>query len=126
MFGYIDGFVFPILRKDLNEYRLVAEKIANIWKEYGALEYVEYVGDDMSLEGTRSFIDMVKAKDDETVVFGWVVFPSKEVRDSANKQVPHDSRMSELIISLINPQGEIFDAGRMVYGGFKPLVQSDG
>jgi uncharacterized protein YbaA (DUF1428 family) len=125
MANYIDGFVLPVPRIHLNEYKSVAEKAAEIWKEYGALAYFEYVGEDLKLEGTRSFIEVVDLKDDEVVVFGWVIFPSKEIRDTANKQVPADSRMAELVAPLTEPKRLIFDAERMVYGGFQPLVQSD-
>lgn len=125
MNNYIDGFVFPIPKIHLEEYKNVAEKVAEIWKEYGALAYFEFVGDDLSLEGTKSFIDSVKTTDDEEVVFGWVVFPSKEIRDLANKKVPLDPRMNELVAPLMNPKKLIFDASRMIYGGFKSLVQSD-
>ena len=97
---YIDGFVFPVPRIYLSEYRNVAEKVAEIWREYGALAYYEYVGEDLNLEGTRSFIDVVGVKDDEVIVFGWVVFPSKETRDLANEQVPNDPRMSDLGCSI--------------------------
>lgn len=125
MANYIDGFVFPVPRIHLSEYRSVAEKVAEIWKEHGALAYFEFVGDDLSLEGTRSFVETVDAKADEEIVFGWVVFPSKEVRDLANKKVPEDPRMAELVAPLNNPEKLIFDASRMIYGGFKPLVQSN-
>ena len=125
MENYIDGFVPPVPRIYLNEYKSVVEKVAEIWKEYGALAYFEYVGEDLKLEGTRSFIELVNLKEDEIIVFGWVVFPSKEIRDRANKQVPIDSRMTELVAPLINPKRLIFDAERMVYGGFQPLVQSN-
>ncbi|MEP0116792.1 DUF1428 family protein [Reichenbachiella sp.] len=77
----------------------------------------------MNLEGTRSFIEAVDVKDDEVIVFGWVVFPSKETRDLANEQVPNDSRMSDLVAPLTQSTRLIFDASRMVYGGFQPLVQ---
>ncbi|QQS28250.1 MAG: DUF1428 family protein [Sphingobacteriales bacterium] len=125
MKNYIDGFVLPIPRIYLNEYKKVAEKVAEIWKEYGAIAYFEFVGDDLSLEGTKSFIETVDAKEDEEIVFGWVVFPLKEIGDLANKKVPADPRMTELVAPLTNPEKLIFDASRMVYGGFKPLVQSD-
>ena len=125
MTNYIDGFVFPVPRIHLNEYMGVAEKVAEIWKEYGATAYFEFVGDDLSLEGTKSFIETIDAKEDEEIVFGWVVFPSKEIRDIANKKVPTDPRMTELVAPLTNPEKLIFDASRMVYGGFKPLVQSN-
>jgi uncharacterized protein YbaA (DUF1428 family) len=123
MANYIDGFVLPIPRIHLNEYRSVAEKVAEIWKEYGALDYFEYVGEDLTLEGTRSFIKTLDAKEGESIIFGWIVFPSKETRDIANKQVPTDPRMVELVTPLTDPKRLIFDANRMVYGGFQALVQ---
>jgi uncharacterized protein YbaA (DUF1428 family) len=126
MANYIDGFVLPVPRIHLNEYKSVAEKVGEIWKENGALAYFEYVGEDLKLEGTRSFTEVVDLKEDEVIVFGWVVFPSKEIRDTANKQVPTDSRMTELVASLTDPRRLIFDAERMVYGGFQPLVLSNG
>jgi len=125
MENYIDGFVLPVPRIHLNEYKGVAERVAEIWKEYGAIEYFEYVGEDLKLEGTRSFIELVGLKEDEVIVFGWVIFPSKEIRDRANKKVPTDSRMEDLVAPLTNPKRLIFDAERMVYGGFQPLVQSN-
>lgn len=124
MSNYIDGFVFPIQQIHLKDYKGVAEKVAEIWKEYGALAYFEYLGDDLTLEGTRSFVQTVDAKEDEAIVFGWVVFPSKKIRDQANEQVPKDPRMTELVALLIDTEKLIFDASRMVYGGFQPLVQS--
>ncbi len=125
MANYIDGFALPIPRMYLDEYKKVAEKVAEIWKEYGAISYFEFVGDDLYLEGTKSFIETVDVKVDEEIVFGWVVFPSKEIRDLANKKVPTDPRMTELVAPLTNPERLIFDASRMVYGGFKSLVQSN-
>lgn len=120
--NYIDGFVLPIPRIYINEYKKAAEKVAEIWIEYGAIAYFEFVGDDLSLEGTKSFIEAVDSKEDEEIIFGWVVFPSKEIRDLANKKVPTDPRMTELVAPLTNPEKLIFDASRMIYGGFKPLV----
>ncbi|GAB5472657.1 MAG: DUF1428 domain-containing protein [Maribacter sp.] len=125
MENYIDGFVLPIPRTYLHEYKNVAEKIAEIWKEYGALAYFEYVGEDLKLEGVRSFVEVVDLKESEVIVFGWVVFPSKAIRERANKQVPTDSRMTELVAPLINPKKLIFDTERMVYGGFQLLIQSN-
>ncbi len=124
MNNYIDGFVFPIAKNHLVEYKKVAEKVAEIWKEYGATAYFEYVGDDMVLEGTKSFTEAVNTKEDESIIFGWVVFPSKEIRNLANKKVPLDPRMTELVAPLTNPNKLIFKASRMVYSGFQPLVQS--
>lgn len=122
--NYIDGFVFPIPKNHLEEYKGISEQVAEIWKEYGALAYFEYVGDEMSLEGTKSFIPTLDTKENEVIVFGWMVFPSKEVRNKANKLVPQDGRIPKLISHLTNSEKLIFDAERMLYGGFKPLVQS--
>ena len=122
MANYIDGFVFPLPKQHLEEYRKAAEQVAEVWKEYGALAYSEFVGDDLALEGTISFNKVVPVKENEVNVFGWVVFPSKEIRDLANKQVAEDPRMAELVGPLVNPAKLIFDASRMVYGGFTSLV----
>ena len=116
---YIDGFVLPVSRDRLDEYKRLAEAVAEIWKEHGALDYREYVGDDLILEGTRSFTDLVAATESEAIVFGWVAFESREARDSANEKVASDPRVAKLIDS----SNSGFDARRMAYGGFKPLVQ---
>ena len=122
MANYIDGYILPVPRNHLEEYKQVAEQVAKIWKEYGALAYFEYMGEDLKLEGTRSFEELVDAKEDEVVVFGWVVFESKEARDLANERVPKDPRMTDLVGPLTDPSRLIFDASRMVYGGFQALV----
>ena len=123
MAEYIDGFIHPVPRKYVEEYKSAAQQISEIWKENGAIDYKEFIGDEMSLEGTVSFRDILKVTDDEIVVFGWVVFPSKEIRDLANKTVPEDPRMSDLITPLLKPDKTIFNASRMVYGGFEALVK---
>jgi uncharacterized protein YbaA (DUF1428 family) len=122
MAHYIDGFVLPVSRDRLNEYARLVEEVAEIWKEHGALDYLEYVGDDMNREGTCSFTDLVAATEDETIVFGWVVFDSREARDLANEKVAADPRMAELIDS----SNSGFDAKRMAYGGFRSFVRSSG
>ncbi len=124
MTHYIDGFVLPVPRDQLKTYREVVEKVAEIWKEHGALDYSEYVGDDFRLEGTRSFADVANAKKDEAIIFGWVVFESREARDLANERVAADPRMADLINPLTHTSRPIFDAKRMAYGGFRSLVQS--
>ena len=121
---YIDGFVLPIPHAKLATYKAVVEQVAAIWKEHGALEYAEFVGDDLSLEGTRSFADTANAKEDEVVIFGWVVFESREMRDLANKKVAADPRMVDLIDPLTRTSRPIFNAERMIYGGFRSLVES--
>jgi uncharacterized protein YbaA (DUF1428 family) len=123
MTHYIDGFVLPIPQNHLSQYKRVAETVAEIWKEHGALDYCEYVGEDLKLEGTRSFPELLDAQEDEAIVFGWVVFKSREARDLANKRVAADPRVKDLIAPLINPSRMVFDAKRMAYGGFQPLVQ---
>ena len=123
MENYIDGFVLPVPKKNLDEYRAAAQQVSAIWKEYGALSYLESVGEDLHLEGTRSFTELVNSTDDEAVVFGWVIFPSKEVRDEANAKVPADPRMTGIIAPLLDPENPVFDPKRMAYGGFEPLVK---
>mgnify|MGYP002625356434 CR=1 FL=1 len=118
MARYVDGFVFPVPRDRLREYTRVAQAAAEIWKEHGALDYREHVGDDLEREGTRSFVDVVPAGADEVIVFGWVEFDSREARDRANAKVAADPRMAELMDS--SDSG--FDAGRMAYGGFAALL----
>jgi uncharacterized protein YbaA (DUF1428 family) len=121
---YIDGFVLPIPRDRLNQYKGVAEAVAEIWKEHGALDYFEFVGDDLNRQGTRPFTDLLAAKEDETIIFGWVVFESRKTRDLVNERVLNDPRMTDLIAPVIDPSNPIFDANRMAYGGFLPLVGS--
>jgi uncharacterized protein YbaA (DUF1428 family) len=118
MAPYIDGFAFPVPREHLGEYRRLAQRAADIWKEHGALDYREYVGDDLARAGTRSFVDVLAASEEEVIVFGWVVFESREARDRANEGVAADPRMAELVES--SHAG--FDAERMVYGGFTALL----
>ncbi len=120
MAHYIDGFVFPISRDRLDEYKRLVEAVADIWKEHGALEYREYISDDLILKGTRSFTELAAATEGEAIVFGWVVFESREARDLANERVAADPRMAD----LINSSNSGFDAERMAYGGFQPFVLS--
>ena len=124
MANYIDGFVLPVPRDRMNEYKRVAAAVAEIYKEHGAIDYVEYVGDDMNREGTRSFNDLVGSTEDEAIVFGWVTFDSREARDLVNEKVEADPRMAELIAPLIDPSNPVFDAKQMAYGGFQSLVRS--
>ena len=119
MAQYVDGFVLPIPRDRLDNYKRVVEAVADVWREHGALDYREYVGDDMVLEGTRSFTDIAGAEDDEAIIFGWVVFESREARDAANAKVAADPRMAE----LVGAEDTGFDANRMAYGGFRAFVQ---
>ena len=119
MAKYIDGFVLPIPRVHLNEYKHLVDSITEIWKEHGAIDYKEFIGDDMSLAGTLSFTDLLDAEEDEAIIFGWVVFDSREARDLANEKVAADPRMAKLVES----SNSGFNAKRMAYGGFELLTQ---
>ena len=119
MSNYIDGFFLPIRRDRLDDYKSIVESVAAIWKEHGALDYREYVGDDMTLEGTRSFVDAARADDSDAMIFGWVEFESRDARDRANAKVAADPRMK----TLVDASAIGFDASRMTYGGFKSLVR---
>ncbi len=118
MAHYIDGFVFPIPHKRLDTYQRLASSVAAIWKEHGALDYVEYLGDDLQLDGTRSFTDLLASTDAEAIVFGWVSFESREARDLVNVKVASDPRMTEMVEAIDSG----FDARRMAYGGFRAFV----
>lgn len=118
MANYVDGFVLPLSREHLANYRRLVEQVAAIWKEHGALDYREYVGDDHGLEGTRSFLEATGAAEHEVVIFGWVEFESRASRDAANEKVAADPRMADLMSAADSG----FDAQRMCYAGFAPLV----
>ena len=120
MSHYIDGFVHPIPRDRLDEYKNLVVEVAEIWKEHGALDYWESVGDDLNLEGTRSFTDLINATENECILFGWVTFTTREARDLANEKVAADPRMAELMAAA----DVGFDAKRMAYGGFQTFAPS--
>lgn len=116
--GYADCYVLPIQKKNITLYRKMAKKAGSIWIEYGALDYKECAGDDLNVQVLTPFTKMMKTKPGETVVFAWVTFKSKSHRDKVNKSVLKDPRLS-------SPQGTMkmpFDMKRMVYGGFKIIV----
>ena len=119
MAHYVDGFVIPVAKDRIEEYRRVAERASEVWKEHGALEYRECVGEDLGpVEGMVGFERMIDAKQGETVVFAWVVFASREARDEANRKIMGDPRMKE----LMDPSNQTFNYKRMAYGGFETLV----
>ncbi len=115
---YVDGFVLPVPKKNLRAYRRIAQKAGKIWREHGALEYVECAGDDVKMGKLTSFPQSVKLKPDETVVFSWIVFQSRAHRDRVNAKVMKDPRLAK----MMDPKSMPFDTKRMVYGGFKVLV----
>lgn len=118
MSKYIDGFVIPVAKANIEQYREIAQKASEIWKEYGALDYYETVGDDLETEGMLSFKTIAGASADETVIFSWIVYESREHRDQVNAAVMEDARIKEIIGHEPKP----FDYDRMAYGGFKTLV----
>src|SRR5687767_3059040 len=117
---YIDGFVIPVAKARIEDYRRVAEKAALVWKEHGALDYWECIGDDLAVKDMVSFSQLAQAGPDETVVFAWVVFESREHRDRANEKIMADPRLKE----MIDNDKPLFDYQRMAYGGFKELVHA--
>jgi len=119
MSKYIDGFVLPVPKDKLETYRDIAEKAGQIWKEHGALEYIECVGDDLEVKEMLSFPKLANANPDETVVFSWIVYESREHRDEVNKKVMADPRLQE----MCGPDKAPFDCKRMAYGGFKSIVE---
>ncbi|BDS06196.1 hypothetical protein NT6N_12360 [Oceaniferula spumae] len=118
MSQYIDGFVIPVPKEKIDAYKATATQAAAIWKEHGALEYRECVGDDMDIEDQIPFPKLADAKADEVVVFAYVVFESREARDAANKKIMADPRIE----AMCEEVGRIFDCKRMAYGGFKTIV----
>ncbi|MDB5244237.1 MAG: hypothetical protein JWN18_107 [Parcubacteria group bacterium] len=120
MAKYIDGFVLPVQKKNMDAYRKMAVKGGKLWKKYGALEYFECVGDDLKPKWLPiTFPSLVKTKPSETVVFSFIVFKSKKHRDSVNKKVMSDPSMNEFKDTAMP-----FDMQRMTYGGFKVLVEA--
>ena len=115
---YVDGYVLPLPKKNLPAYRRMAQMAAKVWRDHGALEYRECVGDDLNVKMGMPFPRMTKLKPGETVIFAWVVFKSRAHRDRVNAKVMKDPR----ITNSCDPKSMPFDVKRMVYGGFKILV----
>lgn len=116
--AYVDGFVVPVPKKKVAAYRALARKAGKIWKEYGALEYVECVADDVKPGKLTSFPQSVKLKANETVVFAYIVYKSRAQRNRINAQVMKDPRLMAM-----DPKTLPFDGKRMFWGGFKTLVE---
>ena len=117
---YVDGYVVPVPKKKLQAYRSMAQKAGKIWREYGALEYVECVGDDVKPGKRTSFPRSVKLKPSETVVFAYIVYKSRAHRDRVNAKVMKDERLAPMMDLNALP----FDGKRMFWGGFKVLVDA--
>ncbi len=116
--AYVDGYVLPIATKHLAAYRRLATLAGKVWREHGALEYRECVGDDLAVKMLMPFPRAMKIKRGETVVFAWIVFNSRAQRDRVNAKVMKDPRLPASMKDKPMP----FDVKRMMYGGFKVLV----
>lgn len=114
---YVDGFLIPIARDRLDQYKAMAETAAVVWKAHGALDYYECVGDDLDKEGMTSFLQAAGCGPDETVILSWIVYPSHAERDRINAAVMADPRIAASMQSEMP-----FEVKRMAYGGFSPLV----
>jgi len=117
--GYIDGFVLPVPKRNLEAYRRVARTAGKVWREHGALVYVEGVADDVKPGKHTSFPQSVKLKTGETVVFSYIVYKSRAHRDRVNAKAMKDPRLK----SMMDPKAMPFDGKRMFWGGFKVLVE---
>ena len=115
--SYVDGFVVPVPRDRVAEYEKIARDAAAVWLEHGALSVTECVADDVSKGEVTSFPRAVQASDDETVVFSWIAWPSRTVRDQGMKKVMEDPRMKT------DPSSMPFDGKRMIYGGFEAILE---
>jgi uncharacterized protein YbaA (DUF1428 family) len=115
---YADGFVIPVPKNKLETYRRMAAKAGKIWREHGALDYKECVGDDLNVKMGMPFPKGIKAKAGELIVFSWITYKSRAHRDKVNAKVMKDPR----IASLCDPKDMPFDDKRMLYGGFKVMV----
>ncbi len=116
---YVDGFVVPVPKKQLEAYRRLARKAGKIWREHGALEFRECVADDVKVGKWTSFPRAVKLRRNETVVFSWITYKSRADRDKINAKVMKDPRLAGMDMKDMP-----FDAKRMIYGGFKVLVEA--
>lgn len=118
MSRYIDGFVLPLPKNKVEEYRTIAQKAAQVFKEHGALEYVECILEDPDARDMVPFPKLANAEPGETVAFSWIVYESREHRDKVNRKIMADPRMEEMM------QGEnAFDYTKMAYGGFTIIVR---
>jgi uncharacterized protein YbaA (DUF1428 family) len=117
MARYVDGFVAPVPKRNIDAYRRIARRAGKIWREYGALEYRECIADDVEMGKLTSFPRSVKVKRGETVVFSWIVYKSRAHRDRVNEKAMKDPRIAEM-----DPKDMPIDMKRMIYGGFEVIV----
>ena len=118
--SYVDGFVVPVPKKKIAAYRSMAQKAGKVWREHGALEFRECVADDVKVGKRTSFPRSVKLKRSETVVFSYIVYRSRKDRDRVMAKVMKDKRLA----AMMNPKAMPFDTRRMIFGGFKTMVDA--
>jgi len=116
--SYVDGFLLPIPKKNLEAYRRMARTAGKVWREHGALDYKECVADDVKPGKWTSFPQAVKLKPGEAVWFSWILYKSRKHRDRVLKKVMQDKRLS----GMMDPKKMPFDGRRMMWGGFKVMV----
>jgi uncharacterized protein YbaA (DUF1428 family) len=116
--SYVDGFVVPVPKKKMKAYLAIAKKAGKVWKDHGAVDYVECIADDVKVGKWTSFPRSVKLKKGETVVFSYIVYKSRKHRDTVMAKVMKDKRLAD----MMDPKGMPFDGKRMIYGGFKTAV----
>jgi len=121
---YIDGFLLPVPKKNLKAYQRMSRMAGKIWRELGALEYRECVGEDLAVKGMVPFPGRVKTKAGEAVVFSWITYKSRAHRDRVNAKVMKDPRMLEMMEAMKDPKAMPFDSRRMSYGGFEVFVDA--
>ena len=119
MAQYVDGFVVPVPRKKIPAYRRMSQKAGKIWRQHGALDYRECVGDDLKIKGVLPFTRLARTKAGETVVFAWILYRSRAHRARVNAKVMKDPRMKDFMLESMP-----FDMKRMACGGFKVFVQA--
>lgn len=117
-YNYVDGFILPVPRKNLGTYKKWAKLASKVWREYGAIDYVECMADDVQKGKVTSFPQSVKLKKGEVVFFSWVTYKSKSDRDRIMKKVMDDERLAPMMNEMP------FDGMRMFWGGFKPVVKA--
>ena len=117
--SYIDGFVVPVPRTQIDAYRKMAQDCADIWREHGALRVCECIADDVKPGKLTSFPQAVDLQEDEIVVFSWIEYASRASRDEVNDKVMNDPRMT----AMMKPENTPFDGKRMIYGGFDVLLE---
>jgi uncharacterized protein YbaA (DUF1428 family) len=115
MSKYVDGFVLPVPKRNMGAYRRMAAQAGKIWRDHGALDYKECVGDDLKIKMGIPFPRGIRSKPGETIVFAYIVYKSRAHRDRVNAKVMKDSRLKM-------PKSMPFDVKRMLYGGFKVLI----